>query len=156
MQLFHRNSCSCDITPKHTLERIQTNATSATITQSHNPKHAHPQCSGEKPHKYTECKKLFSQAGKKLLWWQLIIVRVGRSLYVQNGEQASKFGCRVRIRICIMMANAYTGIGKSTNPRFRELEDKKLRFPACCRQENATIYPLILGTWGSWICRSLY
>ena len=44
MQLFHRNSRSWDITAKHTLERIQTNATSATILQSHNPTHAHPQC----------------------------------------------------------------------------------------------------------------
>ena len=24
------------------------------------------------------------------------------------------------------------------------------------RQENANFYPLILGTWGLWICRSLY
>ena len=38
-----RNSRSWDITAKHTLERIQTNATSATILQSHNPTRAHPQ-----------------------------------------------------------------------------------------------------------------
>ena len=43
MQHFHQNSRPWDITPKHTLERIQTNATSATIPQSHNPTHAHPQ-----------------------------------------------------------------------------------------------------------------
>ena len=49
-----------------------------------------------------------------------------------------------------------TGIGKSTNPRFCENRLKKLRSSACCRQENATFYPLILGTWGLWICRSLY
>ena len=41
-----------------------------------------------------------------------------------------------------------TGIGKSTNPRFRENEVKKLRSTACCMQENATFYPLILRTWG--------
>ena len=40
MQLFHRNSRSWDITAKHTLERIQTNATNL---QSHNPTHAHLQ-----------------------------------------------------------------------------------------------------------------
>ena len=51
---------------------------------------------------------------------------------------------------------AYTGIGKSTNPRFCENEVKKLRSSACFRQENATFYTLILGTWGLWICRSLY
>ena len=49
-----------------------------------------------------------------------------------------------------------TGIGKSTNPRFRENEVKKLRSSAYCRQENANVYSLILGTWGLWICRSLY
>ena len=49
-----------------------------------------------------------------------------------------------------------TGIGKSTNPRFRENEVKKLRSSACCRRENSTFYLLIFGAWGLWICRSLY
>ena len=52
--------------------------------------------------------------------------------------------------------NIHTGFGKSTNPRFCENEVKKLHSSACCRQENATFYPLILGTWGLWIFRSLY
>ena len=30
-----------------------------------------------------------------------------------------------------------------------------LRSSACCRQENATFYPHILGTWAPWISRSL-
>ena len=44
----------------------------------------------------------------------------------------------------------YTGIGKSTNPRFRENEVKKLHSSACCRLENANFYPLILkiGVYG--------
>ena len=78
-----RNSRSWDITAKHTLERIQTNATSATILQSHNPTRAHPEWrettqvhrmqkiiqpssnqsthmvihTGENPHTCAQCKK---------------------------------------------------------------------------------------------------
>ena len=40
-----------------------------------------------------------------------------------------------------------TGIGKSTNPRFCENEDKMLRSSACCKQENAICSPLIHQTW---------
>ena len=79
-----RNSRSWDITAKHTLERIQTNATSATILQSHNPTHAHPQWrettqvhrmqkviqpSSKSEHSYghshcAQWKKSFTQTGK--------------------------------------------------------------------------------------------
>ena len=33
---------------------------------------------------------------------------------------------------------------------------KNLRCPACSRQKNATFSPHFPGTWGLWICRSLY
>ena len=31
-----------------------------------------------------------------------------------------------------------------------------MRSPTCSRQKNATFSPHFLGTWGLWICRSLY
>ena len=43
-------------------------------------------------------------------------------------------------------------MGKSTGPRFRGNEVKKLRSSACCRQENAAFYPLIHGTWVPLVC----
>ena len=67
---------------------------------------------------------------------------------------STKMNCIIeRIENCFNFST-YTGIGKSTNPRFCENEDKKLRSSACCRQENTIFCPLILGTWGLWICRS--
>ena len=41
-------------------------------------------------------------------------------------------------------------------PRFREYEVKKLRFPACCRQENTIFPPHIHRTWGPPFSPSLY
>ena len=40
-------------------------------------------------------------------------------------------------------------------PRFCENDMKKLRSPACCRQENATFSPHIHRTWEAYFCRSL-
>ena len=40
-----------------------------------------------------------------------------------------------------------TGMGKSTNPRFRENEVKKLRSSACSRQEKATFNFLSSYSW---------
>ena len=54
---------------------------------------------------------------------------------------------RMSVIFWIPLPYPFTGIGKSTKPRFGENEDKKLRSSACYRQENATFYPLILGTW---------
>ena len=41
-------------------------------------------------------------------------------------------------------------------PRFRENEVKKLRFPAYCRQENATFSPHIHRTWEPYFSPPLY
>ena len=56
----------------------------------------------------------------------------------------------------IVCCGVITRMGRSLLPRFCEYEVKNLRSSPCCRQENATFYPLILGTWGLWIFRYLY
>ena len=75
MQLFHRNSRSWDITAKHTLERIQTNATSATILKSHNPTHAHPQW---RETTHTSAQNAKSNSAKLEIWALICSFTQGR------------------------------------------------------------------------------
>ena len=53
-------------------------------------------------------------------------------------------------------AQQSTGVRFMVRSGFREYEVKKLRSPACSRQENAMFPPHIHGTWGSPFRPSLY
>ena len=50
----------------------------------------------------------------------------------------------------------FTGLHLKVDPRFGEYEVKKLRSPACSRQENAIFLAHIHGTWEDYFSPSLY
>ena len=53
------------------------------------------------------------------------------------------------------MISGVTGLGKKAPARFGELEVKKLRSAACCRQENVIFPPHIPQTWPEPFSRAL-
>ena len=78
-----------------------------------------------------------------------------------GGDCQSDNDCTPYLGHCVInpepvRKGACTGLGKSTNPRFREQDYKNLRSPVCSRQKSATFPPHFLGTLSLWICRSLY
>ena len=68
---------------------------------------------------------------------------------VLHGYVSSDTPASAKIDLVKKSTNYSTGVDFMVRSGFREYEEEKLHFPACCRQENATFSPHIHGTHGT-------